>query len=172
MIMSEFIKKLLSYVFPEFSNKLTWSVLAAGIFLISTPLWKEIIIQTIYAEFDISITDGNDSFVGLVLVALAIFHNLGFKYIESKRGEVKVLDLAKNISHVRELIDRVEDFDEVKESSWWGFIESNLTVWEKQYLTPPAISNSFGVAPGQLSGDPRKKQIVSEMLARIEIEGV
>jgi len=77
-------------------------------------------------------------------------------------------ELAHNISKVRELIDIVDNFDQVKKSSWWGFIEKHLTDWEMQYISPPAITRGISIDPSQLRGDDRKKQIVSQMLARLE----
>jgi len=87
---------------------------------------------------------------------------------EQPQSNNETIGLANKISKIRDLIDRVDNFDQVKESSWWGFIEANLTEWERKHITPPAMSDSCEVDPSQLSGDARKKQIVSEMLARIE----
>jgi len=166
----ELVVKIFSRFFPEFSNKITWSVLLVGFGLLSSPLVVEIVRKLVSVKFELDITGGNDPILGFLLVVVALLHNLVSKLIDFKREKVSVIDLKHNIMSVRSLIDSVEDFDKVKESSWWGFIETNLTDWEKQYLTPPAISHSFGISPNQLTGNARKKQIVSEMLARLEKE--
>jgi hypothetical protein len=78
MILSEVLKKAVSFVFPEFTNKLTWAVVTAGIALLSSSFIEQIIKNFINSEFNFNLTDGNDAIIGLILVMAGLLHNYGF----------------------------------------------------------------------------------------------
>lgn len=175
MISKEIVKKIVGHLFPEFSNKVTWSVLLVGFGLVSSSLVVEFVRKFITEQFSFDITNGNDTLVGFGLVVVALLHNLGFKAIEASREKIAILDLASNISSVRTLIDSIEKFDEVTESSWWGFIQSNLTEKEVQFLNPivqRSMADGVSVNPYFDPALEKKKkiQIVSNMLSRLELE--
>jgi len=78
MKLSEIIKKIISVLFPEFTNKLTWTVVAAGLTLVSSS-FLELIIRTFVNEsFSWNLTDGNDAIIGVTIIALGLLHNYGF----------------------------------------------------------------------------------------------
>lgn len=76
---AELFRTFLRYLFPEFTNKLTWAVAGAGLLLISSTLIEQIIRAWITSEFDLQLTGANDAYIGLGLVFAALLHNYGFQ---------------------------------------------------------------------------------------------
>lgn len=69
------IKRVMKVIFPEFSNKLTWLVVGAGIGLTSTSLLVSIIDALAKKQFNFSFIGPYDPVVGIVLIALGLIHN-------------------------------------------------------------------------------------------------
>lgn len=82
---SKILKKAISYIFPEFTNKLTWTVVTAGLALLSSSLIEQIIKSFINSNFNFNLTDGNDAIVGLILVVSGLLHNYGFVREKNKK---------------------------------------------------------------------------------------
>lgn len=69
-------EKVFRLFFPEFSNKVTWVVVIAGIGLTSTSLVQSIINAILETQFNIRILGAYDSLVGIILIAFGLAHNI------------------------------------------------------------------------------------------------
>jgi hypothetical protein len=69
-------EKIFRLFFPEFSNKVTWTVVGAGLALTSASFIEAIIKSFIEESFKIEIFGGNDGIIGLSLVAFGLIHNI------------------------------------------------------------------------------------------------
>ena len=75
------LKLLAKWLFPDFSNRITWVVVSFGIALIATTL-VNVIAEALFDYYlDFKVTDRNDSIVGLVLILLGLLHNLVYQFI-------------------------------------------------------------------------------------------
>lgn len=79
----EILKKLIAVIFPEFTNKVTWAVVLAGITLLSSSFLEQILKKLIDESFNWNLTDGNDAIIGAAVIAFGLLHNYGF--IREKR---------------------------------------------------------------------------------------
>ncbi|WP_323924078.1 hypothetical protein [Aeromonas veronii] len=70
------VEKIFRFFFPEFSNKVTWIVVIAGIGLTSTSLMQSIINAILETQLNIRILGEYDSFVGVILIAFGLIHNI------------------------------------------------------------------------------------------------
>lgn len=70
------VEKVFRLFFPEFSNKVTWAVVGAGLALTSASIVEAIIKAFIEENFKIKIFGGNDGLIGLALVAFGLVHNI------------------------------------------------------------------------------------------------
>ena len=70
------IEKVFRLFFPEFSNKVTWAVVIAGISLTSTSLLQNLVNWALSQQFDIKLLGEYDSWVGLALVGFGLTHNI------------------------------------------------------------------------------------------------
>ncbi len=85
--------------------------------------------------------------------------------VEKKRRDLEYKQ--KIISEIRALMDETPDIENIMASSYWGFIYSNLDVFEKERISPSTI---LFLASGDLEQSTLKKQIISEMLHRLEVQ--
>ena len=98
MKFNDIAKKILSILFPEFSNKLTWAVILCGITLISSPLLEQIIREFINKKFHLNLTDGNDAIIGVIVIALGLLHNYGFVRVQNmQKNDTSKWDERKRI---------------------------------------------------------------------------
>lgn len=73
------------------------------------------------------------------------------------------------ISNIRQLLDKAEDFDKIRHSSYWGFIKSNLNEDEKKIV----FSSGYTVVSGVKDSDfYARKEKISSMLSRLEIKWI
>ncbi|WP_231701286.1 hypothetical protein [Alteromonas stellipolaris] len=70
------IEKVFRLFFPEFSNKVTWAVIIAGLGLTSSSILQNILNEVLATEFNIKILGSYDSLVGIVLITLGLTHNI------------------------------------------------------------------------------------------------
>jgi hypothetical protein len=77
-------KKIFRVIFPEFSNKVTWLVVAAGVGLTSTPLIVNIIDAFTEKQFNFSFVGSYDPVVGIVLIAFGLIHNYAIQRNNSR----------------------------------------------------------------------------------------
>ncbi|GAB3483067.1 hypothetical protein [Marinomonas epiphytica] len=85
------VEKIFRLFFPEFSNKVTWTVVGAGLALTSTPFVEAIIRAIIEENFKIEILGSNDGYIGLTLVAFGLIHNIVLQREKNK------LQIAANV---------------------------------------------------------------------------
>ena len=88
--------------------------------------------------------------------------------IEKKR---KSIEYKTNlIKETRVLLDKHDDFKNIKASSLWGFISDNLNEKEKRKVFPEGIVIELSATrlDSQMSQDDLKKQGISSMLSRLE----
>lgn len=93
------IKKVFRVIFPEFSNKVTWLVVAAGLGLTSTSLIVSILNAIFEKQFHFSFVGSYDPLIGMALIAFGLFHNYFIQRnkLENTRSsispaEVEILD--------------------------------------------------------------------------------
>lgn len=67
---------------PSFYNKITWTIVVAGITLLGTPLLERILNAILEKEYNITITDDKDSLIGVLLVVIALTYNLITSYFD------------------------------------------------------------------------------------------
>jgi hypothetical protein len=70
------IEKLFRLFFPEFSNKVTWSVIITGLGLITSSIFQNILNEVLKKEFDFEILGAYDSLVGILLIVFGLTHNI------------------------------------------------------------------------------------------------
>ncbi|WP_050910991.1 hypothetical protein [Vibrio campbellii] len=70
------VEKVFRLFFPEFSNKVTWAVVIAGLGLTSTSLLQNILNWLLSEQFNIKLFGEYDALIGLALVALGLTHNI------------------------------------------------------------------------------------------------
>lgn len=97
--------KLLALFRPKFYNKLTWWVVGGGLALLSTSLFELIISELFNKSFDLTLLDGNEGALGVLLIAVALLYNFGCKLIESKEAQN-----LKNTSEIKATKHDVEIF--------------------------------------------------------------
>jgi hypothetical protein len=105
------------YLFPDFTNKLTWFVVTVGGTIILTPTaFKQIFynwlvatfnlnsgVQFTFAEFESS---SDDYILGFSLIALALIHNVANRYFIYKTGDIAAAE-AKELETVdRKLFEK------------------------------------------------------------------
>lgn len=89
----EFVINLIKLLKPEFYNKLTWTIVIAGLALMATPFWEEILVAVIGKEYELDLaSDGNIQW-GFALVSSGLAYHLIsnslLKLIEYKDKEKK-----------------------------------------------------------------------------------
>jgi hypothetical protein len=67
---------------PKFYNRITWTVVAAGLALISSPLWEQLVTALFSKTFDLSDYVPNEPVYGIALVALGLIYHLGASIVE------------------------------------------------------------------------------------------
>lgn len=89
----EFVIKLIKLLRPEFYNKLTWTVVIAGLALMATPFWEDILVAVISKEYELDLAPGGNTPWGFALVILGLVYHLIsnslLKLIEYKDKEKK-----------------------------------------------------------------------------------
>ncbi|HAS6168238.1 TPA: hypothetical protein RQK97_004399 [Vibrio vulnificus] len=106
----EKIEKVFRLFFPEFSNKVTWAVVIAGIGLTSTSLVQSIINAFLETQFNIRILGPYDSLIGVVLIAFGLIHNILLQREKTKievNGKIEVNKQA--IEHDKALFEHLDN---------------------------------------------------------------
>lgn len=89
--------------------------------------------------------------------------------IESKRKQIEYKEGL--IKDTRTLLDKVKTIAEIRASSLWGFIESNLSEMEREVVFPQAYVVELSRGPEDcLSLNDLRKRGISNMLSRLERE--
>ena len=74
--------RVINLIKPKFYNKLTWLIVGTGLATISKPIWIEIVNTILKKNYQINITDGNDTIVGFLLVITGLVYNLITVYFD------------------------------------------------------------------------------------------
>ena len=100
------------------------------------------------------------------LIAIYVGPKIKFKY-ENKQ---KTLEYKINlILNIRQLLDKSENIEEIKFSSYWGFIKDNLNEEEKKIV----FDSAHMIIGGMKNSDfYLRKEKISLMLSRIEKEWI
>lgn len=75
-------ERVINLIKPKFYNKLTWLIVGFGLGTISKPLWLEIANTVLNKNYQINITNENDTIVGFLLVITALVYNLITVYVD------------------------------------------------------------------------------------------
>tara|TARA_R110002012_G_C11644361_1_gene610917 strand:+ start:1401 stop:2144 length:744 start_codon:yes stop_codon:yes gene_type:complete len=127
MSISKIFSKIISTIFPEFTNKLTWAVVAAGLALISSSLVEQIIRAAINENLNWNLTDGNDAIIGVVLISLGLLHNYGFVREKNKpqHDQIAHEKLDRELEHDKTIYSKLNEY--IEEGYLINYIESILT---------------------------------------------
>jgi hypothetical protein len=71
-----YISKLIELLKPKFYNRLTWTIVIAGLSLMIAPLWSVVINKVLTKEFNFSITGAADVTWGFLLCALGLVYHV------------------------------------------------------------------------------------------------
>jgi hypothetical protein len=111
----EKIVYLINLLRPKFYNKITWLVVGSGVFLLSTPLWQEILVSFLNINYSMNLNATDNSLIGIFTIALGLLYHLVttsiFEYttaIENSNNTEKIT-LVKN----RELEHDVKVFKDI-----------------------------------------------------------
>jgi len=72
----ELIIKLIKLLKPEFYNKITWAVVIAGLALMATPFWEEILLAILKKEYELNLAPGGNTPWGFALVVIGLIYHL------------------------------------------------------------------------------------------------
>lgn len=97
------IARLKKYLFPDFTNKLTWFVVTVGGAVILTPTaFKQIFYNWLVDTFNLNYgvyftfaeldSSNSDYTLGFSLIALALLHNVANRYFIYKTGDLAGLE--------------------------------------------------------------------------------
>ncbi|EGR0939166.1 hypothetical protein EH291_17375 [Vibrio cholerae] len=122
----ELFNKLLAYIFPEFTNKVTWFVIISGVALLSSSFIEEILRALINENFNLKLTDGNDSVIGAVIIGFGLLHNYGYVREKNKvpYDVVAHEKLKRDLEHDTKLFNKINSW--IPEGNFKGFIEHVL----------------------------------------------
>lgn len=90
-------KWLKKWLFPDFSNKITWAVLSAGISFLLVPAPVKLFILNWFVDifnansglpFELPDMEASTDYtVGIILIVLTLGHNLGYKYFSLQKEQ-------------------------------------------------------------------------------------
>lgn len=121
------LSKIVNIIFPEFTNKITWVVIVAGITLLSSSFLEQIIRFVINDSLNWNLTDGNDAHLGVIIIALGLLHNYGFvreKY-KPRHDVISHEKLNRELQHDQNLFNKLEEY--IEESYLKNYIIFILT---------------------------------------------
>lgn len=105
------------YLFPDFTNKLTWFVVTVGgaIILTTTAFWQ-IFFNWIIETFNINSasyftlaeleSSNSEYIIGFLLIVFALFHNIAHRYIIYKTGDIAAAEAKEQAAVDRMLFER------------------------------------------------------------------
>ena len=129
--LSSFVKLFI----PEFSNKVTWAVIAAGLALTSTSLLEGVLFAFIKEKYNIEIFSSYDSVVGVLLVILALVHNI---LLQREKTKITIstklaVDNTAAIEHDKEIFFKLDKM--LPEEQLMGFIDYLETSHSYNYFS-------------------------------------
>lgn len=144
--------KLIKLLKPEFYNKITWTVVIAGLAILSTSLIDKLINAFFRVSFNIEITGGNDAIVGIALVVIGLFYQVLSRRIEiQENATVKKEQELKRSAHDAEVFNRIDQImDETSLKNildWIGtdhsYESDQIAIMDKFYYEARENKNSY-----------------------------
>ncbi|MCR9422703.1 hypothetical protein NB504_11680 [Vibrio sp. RM-69-4] len=134
---SKVFKKIFRVMFPEFSNKVTWLVVGAGIGLTSTSIIVNIIDAFTEKQFNFSFVGPYDPVVGTVLIAFGLIHNYAIQRNNSGNTQPSVSE--KEAETLDELHRKMLTVEGLLNKSFldrrlWNEIQENLDLLKSYYF--------------------------------------
>ena len=94
---------LKKWIFPDFSNKLTWLVGGAGVTILLTPTpLKQLFYNWLVDTFNLNLGEhytlaelqasSSDYLLGFAIILLALFHNIGYRFFIYKTEKLAQID--------------------------------------------------------------------------------
>lgn len=120
---------------PKFYNKLTWLIVAAGVGLLSTSLIEMVISELLDRSFNITMLDGNEGMIGLVLIGFGLMYNLACQFIEAyEKSGIRSNRKLNEDAHDRELFSKLESLlDEATLKQTLDWVAANHFYMENQW---------------------------------------
>jgi len=109
----ERVLDIIKRFWPKFYNRITWTVVVAGLALISSPLWEQLISAIISKNFDLTTYIPNEPVYGIILVVSGLAYHLGASIIESINSRTPDLKLQEAGEHDSNIARRF--FDQLSE---------------------------------------------------------
>lgn len=101
------IDALIGFLRPKYYNKITWTVVIAGVSLVSTSIFETILNEILKNNLKINIIGDQDGIYGLILVFLGLAYNVSGQFIELRRDQfdskAKGDDASRNLNHDLEI---------------------------------------------------------------------
>jgi hypothetical protein len=154
----EKLLQLIRLLRPEFYNKLTWVIVLAGLALMATPLWQDLVIAFFKKELRLDLMPGGNSAWGFALVGIGlVYHLLTTSLNQYVQFQVNKEQRAIWLEHDRRIFSEAETFvseDEyiayvgnlVNDHSYWmehankmDRLRRHLLKPEKQFLNPQLV---------------------------------
>ncbi|HHQ4488089.1 TPA: hypothetical protein ACSP71_001662 [Aeromonas hydrophila] len=141
MKLDEIVKKVLGYIFPEFTNKITLMVVFSGVTLLSSSLIEQILKKIINEEFSWNLSDGNDAVIGVVVIALGLLHNYGFirEKNRSPHDPISIEKQRRDIEHDIKIFNKLNA--SIPEIDFKGYVEGVLS--SHSYISKPEDLRDF-----------------------------
>ncbi|WP_369434452.1 hypothetical protein [Psychromonas sp. MME1] len=129
----ETIEKAFRLFFPEFSNKVTWAVVIAGLGLTTTSIFQSIINAVLVTQFNIKILGSYDSLIGVLLISLGLTHNILLQREKTKiEVNYKSETNQKAIDHDIALFNKLNEMlDDETLMSFFDDVEVNHAYYSK-----------------------------------------
>lgn len=130
------VEKVFRLFFPEFSNKVTWAVIVAGLALTSASIIEKIIQVAFKVTYDIDIFGGNDAIVGVGLVALGLIHNI---ILQREKTKIEIsanlpVDNSARLEHDVQIFNRLNELmDEDNLEGTLNCLEVNHAYFYSKY---------------------------------------
>lgn len=98
------VERVINLIRPKFYNRLTWAAVIAGLFLMASPWWADLLIAAAGKFFEMKIPSTESHMAwGFGLVALGLVYHLLVHYIsELVLGQRNFQELAEQRAHDRE----------------------------------------------------------------------
>lgn len=125
----DLLLKIYQIIKPSFHNRVTWTLIIAGLSFMSTSVLVEIVNHILKKEFDFTITGENDTFWGFMLCLIALIYNALLNIIsifnEKSNIQEKKEQQQMLLEHDKNLFQRLEHG--LQEAYFKNIIEQTAT---------------------------------------------
>ena len=129
--------ELVKLLKPKFYDKITWTLVVAGLAILSTPFLQNLVTAFIEIELNIKVTDDNDPAVGLTLIFLALSYNTICLKIGVNEREQQERVAKQSSIHDKTLFQKIDDMlNEKTFKNITNSISSNLFIepWQNDLI--------------------------------------